>query len=136
MHSVPSDLPMNTLRLLAALAAQPTDWRLTHRAWSGLQSNWRFITMLLATILLGLLPPLCMGKEVDLVVERAWFEDQSGQMSWDQIREHPMTPFEGVLSLGYSDNAVWVRLRIDPSSIKAERANRLYRMRWRSGQLW
>jgi signal transduction histidine kinase len=52
----------------------------------------------------------------DQVVERAWLEDPSGQLTLEQVRQLPTQPFTGVLSAGFGHSAIWVRLRIDPQS--------------------
>jgi len=50
----------------------------------------------------------------DQVVERAWLEDPSGQLTLEQVRQLPTQPFDGVLSAGFGHSVIWVRLRIDP----------------------
>ncbi len=48
----------------------------------------------------------------DLITERAWLEDSTGQLQWPQVQSRETTPYEGVLSKGFGDSVVWVRLRI------------------------
>lgn len=59
----------------------------------------------------------------------AWMEDLSGQMTLNDVKQsRQFVPFEGVLSRGYGDSPIWIRLRIDPmASIASEMdAQRLY----------
>lgn len=51
----------------------------------------------------------------DHITERAWTEDTTGQLQLHDIQQLPATTFEGVLSRGFGEGAIWVRLRIDPS---------------------
>lgn len=49
------------------------------------------------------------------IIEQAWFEDASGQMTIQQARESDQwMPYQGLLSRGYGTGAVWVRLVIAP----------------------
>ncbi|MDZ4239514.1 MAG: sensor histidine kinase [Hydrogenophaga sp.] len=52
----------------------------------------------------------------DLVVDRAWLEDLTGGMTWEDARrsEAGLVPFNGLLTSGYGHAPIWVRLRIDP----------------------
>ena len=51
----------------------------------------------------------------DLVTQRAFWEDASGQATVDQVRQQPFTGYTGVLSRGYTSAAVWIRLDIQPA---------------------
>lgn len=62
----------------------------------------------------------------DLVVERAWLEDPGGQLSWEEVRQQPMKPLAGVVSAGYSQAPIWMRLRIDPGKADNSQAQPLY----------
>ena len=55
------------------------------------------------------------ARALDHIVQRAWVEDASGQLSLEAIRQLPEQRFEGVLSRGFGGGIVWVRLRIDPT---------------------
>lgn len=59
---------------------------------------------------------LCAGnvQAQDHIVERAWMEDASGQMTWQDVQKQAFQPFQGVLSRGFGHSVVWLRLRIDP----------------------
>lgn len=51
----------------------------------------------------------------DHIVERAWLEDPSGKLAYEDVRQQAGTNYSGVLSRGYGHSAIWIRLRIDPS---------------------
>jgi signal transduction histidine kinase len=48
----------------------------------------------------------------DMVVERAWLEDASGQKTYAQVQAQALTAYEGVLSRGFGTSAIWVKLRV------------------------
>jgi signal transduction histidine kinase len=51
----------------------------------------------------------------DLVVERGWVEDPTGNMTIEEARQAVETPLSRELfSQGYSKSVFWIRLRIDP----------------------
>lgn len=52
------------------------------------------------------------AKSHDYVLERAYFEDASSSLGFDQVQNKTFTPFDGLLSKGYSKSAYWVRLKI------------------------
>ena len=52
----------------------------------------------------------------DHITQRGWFEDPTGQLTWPEVSEKPMQAFEGVLSRGFGNGAVWFKLRIDPGA--------------------
>lgn len=53
------------------------------------------------------------------IIEQAWFEDPSAQMTIADARQSDQwTPYEGLLSEGYGTGAVWVRLVIEPASVE------------------
>lgn len=69
----------------------------------------------LFAFLLALLTSLAWASDApDLIVERAWLEDASGHLTWEEVRGKEMIPFDGMLAKGYGRAALWVRLRIDP----------------------
>ncbi|MGA0098293.1 MAG: ATP-binding protein [Steroidobacteraceae bacterium] len=57
----------------------------------------------------------------DPIVERAWFEDRTGEMTLEEVKRQAFTPFEGNLSRGFGSAPLWVRLTIDPSRLEADR---------------
>lgn len=70
-----------------------------------LQTTWRVVWLLCMA-----LPSWAM----DHITARSYWEDASGQMAWAEVQQQSFTPFEGVLSRGYTPAAVWVKLRITP----------------------
>jgi len=51
----------------------------------------------------------------DHIAQRAYWEDATGQASLEQVREQSFTPYTGVLSRGYTQAAVWIRLDLMPA---------------------
>ena len=52
----------------------------------------------------------------DHITQRSWLEDPSGQLTWSEAAQQRGQSFEGVISLGFGEAPVWVRLRIDPKA--------------------
>lgn len=50
------------------------------------------------------------------VVAQGWLEDPDGKLSLDEVRDRDMTPFNGLLSRGYTASVIWIRLRLDPGA--------------------
>lgn len=67
-------------------------------------------------LLLFLSASVCWAQ--DPLKERAWFEDDTGQRSLDDARHQPFTPFTGLLSRGFGDAPIWVRLLIAPRAVR------------------
>ncbi len=61
-----------------------------------------------------LVPMLASAR--DHITARAWQEDPSNALTLEQVRQRPFTPYEGLLSRGYGNSAIWIRLRIDPAA--------------------
>lgn len=85
-------------------------------------ADWRLSQ---ATIILSAVLTLCLGylfqlpmkaEYTDLVVERAYFADESGQETLDTVQSQPFTPFEGPLFLGNHLRPVWLKLTLAPAS--------------------
>jgi two-component system, sensor histidine kinase LadS len=51
----------------------------------------------------------------DLVTKRAYFEDPTSKMVFEDIQQLPFAPYDGVFSQGYSASNFWFRLSIDSS---------------------
>lgn len=49
------------------------------------------------------------------IQDQAWLEDPTGRLTWPEVQRLPMTPYSGVLSRGFGDSVLWVRLTIDPT---------------------
>jgi hypothetical protein len=71
---------------------------------------------LIAFVLACLMGLALPAQAADLVVDRAWLEDRTGQMSWAEAQRQPTQPVQDVLSAGYGTHPVWLRLRIDPAA--------------------
>lgn len=67
---------------------------------------------------LSLFVSLAQAATADYIVDRAYFEDASNQLTFAQVKEKPFTAFNGMLSKGYSQSAFWVRLKIAPVMTK------------------
>lgn len=79
----------------------------THRSrMAALFSRWA----LALSLLCGCLP----STAGDHITDRAWTEDSTGQLTIEQVQKLPLAPYAGLLSRGYGESAVWMRLRIDP----------------------
>ena len=50
----------------------------------------------------------------DHITEKSWVEDVSGQWTWPEVTQQPTRPYDGVLSQGFGEGVIWLRLRIDP----------------------
>ncbi len=66
-------------------------------------------------VLIGLVLHLAAGRvaAADLVVERAYFEDVDGSMSFEQVQRASFTRTGKVTSLGFTRSALWLRLTVD-----------------------
>lgn len=49
------------------------------------------------------------------MIERAYVEDPSGQWTLEQAQTQKLQPFKGLLTQGFGEGVIWVRLRVDPS---------------------
>lgn len=57
----------------------------------------------------------------DLVTERAWIEDRTGQMTLAEARHSTETPFDTrYFSQGFSRSIYWLRFRIDPANLASQ----------------
>lgn len=62
---------------------------------------------------------LCLGTSAgaaSLIQERAWFEDDTGMLSWEQVKNETFTPFTGLLGKGFGTAPIWIRILVDPQS--------------------
>lgn len=76
------------------------------------------------------------AEPADLIVERAWVEDPTGQMTLAQVRQAPEQPLAGAhFDQGFSASASWIRLRIDPTRADAGLADERLVMRIRPSYL-
>jgi len=50
----------------------------------------------------------------DHIAQRAYWEDPSGQATFEQAQQQTFTPYEGVLGRGYTPSAIWTKFEIVP----------------------
>jgi len=62
---------------------------------------------------------LVFASSVDHISERAYWTDTSGLAGIGQAQEQIFTPYQGVLSKGFTNAAIWVRLTIKPNTTTA-----------------
>ena len=65
----------------------------------------------------------------DGILQRAWFEDRSGQQSFAQVKDARFQPYEGVLSKGFGSSAIWVKLTIDAPAAETKAGKMVLRLR-------
>ena len=65
----------------------------------------------------------------DWITQRGWLEDPGGQQTWAQVQDASFQPFEGVLSKGFGDSAIWVKLKIDAPKHAQQAENLVVRLR-------
>jgi signal transduction histidine kinase len=52
----------------------------------------------------------------DHISQRAYWEDTSDQATWQQAQSEKFTPYEGILSRGYTPHPIWIQLQITPKA--------------------
>ena len=73
--------------------------------------------LLSSVLILGLCLPASAAN--DLIADKAWLEDPSGNLGFPQVIDNPnFQPYEGLLSRGYGEGVLWLRLTIQPSRAK------------------
>ncbi len=87
------------------------------------KSVWkRLIAGLFAAWLMAGFMPAAFAD--DLIVARAYFEDQTGALTFPDVKGQAFKPFTPPFSKGYSDSNFWFRLTIDPSRISQANPDR------------
>ncbi len=66
------------------------------------------------TVFVLLLASMTAAIANDLIVSRAYWEDESNQASLAQAQANEFKPYSGVLSRGFTPAAVWIRLEVSP----------------------
>jgi signal transduction histidine kinase len=51
----------------------------------------------------------------DHISQRAYWQDASEQATWQQAQAETFTPYQGILSRGYTKHPIWIQLEITPS---------------------
>lgn len=64
--------------------------------------------------LAGLLMLAAQAFAADLITQRSYVVDAKGTMSWSEVAQQEATPYQGVLSQGYTNAAIWLKLDITP----------------------
>ena len=64
----------------------------------------------LSALCLSGLSPNAMAQ--DLITQRAWLEDSTGQLQWPEVQQLQPQTYQGVLSKGFGRSVLWIRLRI------------------------
>ena len=83
-----------------------------------------------AVLVSGLLALFALTAAADdWITQRAWLEDQGGKQTWAQVQNAPFQPYEGVLSKGFGDSAIWVKLKIEAPVNQQQAANLVLRLR-------
>lgn len=79
--------------------------------------RWRLLLalMLRCALLVALLLWSGLVWSKDHITQRAWLVDPTGQSTWSDVSQLPVQVYEGVLSRGFGDSVIWLRLRIDPN---------------------
>jgi len=87
---------------------------------------WRAVALRRAVIVLlhlSLLLPLASLAE-DAILERAYLDDASGTLTWDDVMQAPsgeaFKAYTGPLNRGYSSKAVWMRLHLQGSPLSQQ----------------
>ena len=74
----------------------------------------RKILLSVLIIFWAILGGFAQAATKDYIIDRAYFEDASNQLTLAQVKEKPFVAFTDMLSKGYSQSAFWVRLKIAP----------------------
>ena len=75
--------------------------------------NWaKSLLCLLSVLLLGAAQA---SEPVNLIAQQAYFKDTSGELTLDEVKQERFTPYTGILSEGFVQGVVWIRLTLDPA---------------------
>ena len=69
--------------------------------------------LLIVCVLLGT-SASALAAAHDHITQRAYWEDASGQATFEQAQQQTFTPYEGVLGRGYTQSAIWTKFEIVP----------------------
>ena len=61
----------------------------------------------------------------DFIVDRAYFEDQSSNLTLEEVKTKELIKYNGFLAKGYKSSAFWLRLTIDPVKKLAESSSKV-----------
>ena len=65
----------------------------------------------------------------DLISQRSWLEDEGGQQTLEQVSNSSFRPYEGVLSKGFGQSVIWVKLKIDAPAQEQQTEKLFLRLR-------
>jgi signal transduction histidine kinase len=71
-----------------------------------------FLTPLFALCVAVLFCPT-QSLAKDMVSSRSYWQDLSGQATFEQAQQQTFEPYEGILAKGYSNQAIWLKLHVD-----------------------
>ena len=83
--------------------------------------KYRLATFLKTLLTLFMTCAVATSFASDHITTRLYWQDESAQATFEQAQHQQYTPFDGVLSRGYTQSAIWIRLDIAPP----EGANKL-----------
>lgn len=75
--------------------------------------------LLLLSLLLW--PMGAIASSQDFVSTTAYFEDSSNALALSQVQHQHFTPYQGILTKGYSDSTFWIKVSISPAPRLAAR---------------
>lgn len=87
-----------------------------------------FLGFVVAGLALGG-PSMSLAQTFAPTVEKAYFEDQSGQLTVEDVTKERLTPFSGMLGGGYGSSVFWVRLKIANAASYRKDQNRFLVLR-------
>lgn len=77
-------------------------------------SSYRFAIFLKALLALCLMCTVAASFASDHITARRYWQDDNAQATFEQARDQHYTGFDDVLSRGYTQSAIWIRLDIAP----------------------
>ena len=79
---------------------------------SGRARLWQLMAGLAFWLITGWTVPALANN---LVLEQAYWQDTSGEATFEEARQQTLTPYRGIFSRGYTDAVHWLRLTLAPS---------------------
>ena len=70
--------------------------------------------LIILVLLFQIKPTFAAHPEKDYISERAFFEDKTGKMSFQEVKGKNFEKINYALSKGYSSSVFWLRLKINP----------------------
>lgn len=85
------------------------------------------IRAILVSVLLALVASTTSAQ--DWISQRSWLEDGGGRQTLEQVRHANFRAYEGVLSQGFGQSVIWVKLKIDAPEQERQEAKIFLRLR-------